>query len=334
VPTAVEPRSDGAPGGSANRLKGTQRVVRRRTGSLLRAAKWTAAAVASLLLALGVQSAWHRASRWISPPPPPVAEQIDSLVRIAAQHRFALLYQSTARLHPGRDLSYIFVFKPDRPIGEGPFPPPPSELRIYDLRHGSLRLAYRLQPLTRFEKVANPWTFGVNVLNVSDLDGNGADEIVAALVLYAVDSVPTFPVVVRWHAATESYAAEPVMSRSARPELHGSREWTRGYLGATTIWNGAEPRERFASYHAEGVQVEPGTMPVLLGIFYASARSRSQPTRLEVNVWSLSGDTYGVCSVGTKYPTPPLFIKVAGPQTYDALMSGTWADVRSKTFCY
>jgi hypothetical protein len=147
--------------------------------NLIRAAKWTATAVAGLLIALGVNSAWSRVSKWVSPPPPPVAEQIDTVVRTVARRGLSLQYQSTSRLHPGGDFSYIFVFRPV--LRPNTTIPPSSALRIYDVRHGSLRLAYSLKPLSTDAYTRRPWTFGVDVLNVSDLYGNGTDEIVAAL---------------------------------------------------------------------------------------------------------------------------------------------------------
>src|ERR1700758_2420309 len=98
--------------------------------TLSRAARWVGAAAAIPLLALGVQSAWVHVGRWITPPPPPIAEQIDTLVHVAAQRGLALDYQSTARLRPGGELSYIFVFDPPQPEMAVR---PSSELRIYDL---------------------------------------------------------------------------------------------------------------------------------------------------------------------------------------------------------
>jgi hypothetical protein len=298
----------------------------------IRAAKWAGAAVAGLLLALGVQSAWTRIGRWISPPPRPIAEQIDSLVHLAASRGLSLQYQSTARLHPGGGLSHVFVFKPE--LRRQTITIPSSELRIYDVKSGRLQLAYRLRPLGRDAYSRSPWTFGIDVLNVSDLYSNGADEIVAALGLHAADAVPTFPVVVQWRAATNTYTAAPVMSRSARPALHGSRDWTRGYRTPMTLWNAGNPEERFASYHAEAVQVEPGKQPVLLGIFYAHALSRAEPRELEVNIWPLSGDSQGICSVGAKYPPPPLLMKVTDLASYDVYMSRAWIQVHSKVSCF
>jgi hypothetical protein len=299
--------------------------------NLRRALKWTGVAVASLLLALGVQSSWSRIGTWVSPPPPPLARQIDDLVHVAARHGLALQYQSTARLHPGGDLSYVFVFKP------APSPRsvvwPSSELRIYDVRGGRLKSAYLLRPLTTDAYTKRPWTFGIDALDVASLSADGTDEIVASLGLYAADAIPTFPVIVRWRAATDSYRAEPVMSGPARPVLHGSHVWTHGYLVRMTVWNDADPRERFVSYHAEAVQVEPGRNPVLLGIFYAHAHGRVSPQDLEINVWLLSGESPGVCAVGTRLPAAPLFVKVTGFSTYDQLMSRTWARVHSITHC-
>lgn len=102
-----------------------------------------------------------------------------------------------------------------------------------------------------------------------------------------------------------------------------------------TIWNGTDRRERFVSYHAEAVHVEPGTKPVVLGIFYAHVRSRAEPTMPEVNTWSLSGGAhYYLCSVGMKYPSPLLLIKVIGVSTYDEYMSRLWAKLHSKIDCY
>jgi hypothetical protein len=126
---------------------------------------------------------------------------------------------------------------------------------------------------------------------------------------------------------------EPIISHDARPTLHGSREWTRGYLLPMTIWNSSSPRERFAAYYAEAVQVEPGKQPVLLGIFYAFARSRAEPRRFEVNIWPLSSDARGPCAIGDKYPPPPLFIKSPGFETFEQLMSNLWIDVHSHVDC-
>ena len=172
-------------------------MARRRQNPFLRVVIWAAGVVGAFLLVLGAGSAAKHVSGWVSPPPPPVAQQIDNIVRSAAQQGLTLQSQAAARLHPGGDLSYIFVFRPSTrgKYGEAPS----SVLSIYDVRHRSLRLAYRLRPVAEEPRTPLPFrSFRINVLSVADLYGNHTDEIVAALDLYAVDAVPTFPVVVRW----------------------------------------------------------------------------------------------------------------------------------------
>jgi hypothetical protein len=221
------------------------------------------------------------------------------------------------------------VFKPE--LGRETIIVPSSELRIYDVKGGRLKLAYRLRPRGREDAFPQArWTFGIDVLNVSDLYNNGANEIVAALGLHAADAVPTFPIVVQWRAATNTYLAQPVMSQ--RPALHGSRNWTRGYRKPFTLWNIRNPEERFKSYYAEAVQVEPGRQPVLLGLFYAQALSRSEAREFEVKIWPLTGDS--VCEVGRKYPPKPLLMKVTDFSSYDVYMFRAWERVHSKVACY
>lgn len=301
-------------------------MSRRKQNVLVRVGIWALGVVGAFLLVLGAGSAVRHVSGWVSPPPPPLAQQIDSIVRDAAQHGLTLQSQAAARLHPGGDLSYIFVFRPSKYGKYGQAPS--SVLRIYDVRHKSLRLAYRLRPVFNDPKVPRPFrSSGINVLSVADLYGNRTDEIVAALALYAVDSVPTFPVVVRWQAETDRYTAEPIMSGESRPDLHGDRDWTQGYREAASILNSADPREHFTSGHAEAVHVELGARPVLLATFYAFARSRAEPTKFEVNVWSLR--THNRC-----YSSRPLFVAPVGYQNYDVSMSQVWRKIQSRVSCF
>jgi hypothetical protein len=292
-----------------------------------RIAKWFFVGAGTLLLGLGVQSAWVRVGHWISPPPPPLPQQVDRLIHREAQSGLFLDDQETARLHPGGELSYVFLFKP--PAKTSDFSPPSSELRIYDLHHGRLKLRYRLRPVVTFPNERYKQTFGISLLPTEPGPGN-SEEVVASLEAYAADAIPAFPVVVRWDAAEDTYHAHPILSGDGKPQLHGDPEWQRGYLRPINILNEAMPAEHFVSYWAEAIQVEGGVTPHLLAIFYATARDRADPKSFEINVWSLR-DLGRACLVGrSPFKT---FVTAAGFATYEQIMSRAWLNIHAKTFC-
>jgi hypothetical protein len=301
------------------------------TTRLRRAIRWVAVGIAAGLLALGVDSAWNHASHWVHPPPPPIADQIDTLVHNEAATGNALTYEAVARLRPGGDQSTIFVFNP---TPKRRYARTSSEFRVYDVVRGRLRLTFRFRPVA-YPHEKYPWTFDIQVLGSADYNGDGQGDVLLALGETAADSVPTFPAVITWNAATNQYIVKPVMSRLGKPQLHGDPEWQRFYLKPVTIYNGDNLAKHFESFHAEAVSVQRGEQPVLLGLFYASAQARCCPTKFEINVWQLGrSDEGAVCTAGNGYPGPPIFVSARNSFSYNQAMARTWSRIRVRTRCY
>src|SRR5437773_6120430 len=123
--------------------------------SVKRALRWAGLVVLTGLIGLGLASAWNHAARWISPPPPPIAYQIDALVSAEAGRGLSLGYQGSARFHPGRELSWMFVFE----HMQNPRGTPYSEFQIYDILNGRLRLTFDYTPLASTRFMEWPWGF-------------------------------------------------------------------------------------------------------------------------------------------------------------------------------
>jgi hypothetical protein len=151
------------------------------------------------------------------------------------------------------------------------------------------------------------------------------------------DSLPTYPVLVRWDAGKDKYVLKPLMSKRGKPDLHADPTWQDWYREPVTIYNAHRKHERFQSYHAEAVSVRPGKPSVLLGLFYANAPGgRCCPTRFEINIWRLArGSSFSaLCVVGNDYPPRPLFIKPVNSFSYEEVMSRAWAKIRTNVHCY
>jgi hypothetical protein len=299
--------------------------------TLFRVGIWAAGIVGALLLGLGVNSAVHHIENWVSPPPPPLADQIDQIVHGEALEGWTLQYQTVSRLHPGGDLSYIQVFAPSNPIVASQRT---WELRIYDLHRGRLSLAYRLRPIWRPAESKIPYTFGITVLAAGVISQNGTAQIVATLDGHSADSVPTVPVVISWDARRDVYTIRSVLTKAARPNLHGQAIWRRGYRLAFRIVNSLDRTQRLFSYWAEAVELEhTRRASVIVGLFYARAKYRANPTTFELNIWPLS-PTLGPprCQLGRH--AMPIFVAARGSFSSDQLMSSEWQLIRTRVLCY
>lgn len=311
-------------------------------GVFQRASKWVVVGAATVLLGLGVQSAWKHIGQWISPPPPPVPQQIDSLIHQAAQAHLILDTQTTVRLHPGGDFSYVFVFRPD--VKPTVFPQQSWQLWVFDSVHHRLKRRYRLQPIAydhvpsatldgkRVPATTYRGGFSISLLQPQNAEGGG-QELVVALERFAADATPTVPVIVKWDAASNSYRSLSIFSGAGRPRLHGDGDWQRLYRAPTTLINFAAPQESFPNTSwAEAVKIEPGLEPRLVGLFYAKAQARATPKLLEINAWSLKA-LGPPCEYDGQRGPRPMYVRPTGFLGFDQLLDKAWFRFRSHVYC-
>jgi hypothetical protein len=142
--------------------------------------------------------------------------------------------------------------------------------------------------------------------------------------------------VISWDARRDDYTAQSVLTRAARPNLHGQAKWRVGYARPFRIVNAPDRTQRVFSYWAEAVDLErsDGGTPVLVGLFYAKAEDRADPKEFELNIWPLSG---GVgppqCQLGTHYPPSPIFVPAKFAVSWQQLISGDWQAIRTRVLC-
>jgi len=240
-----------------------------------------------------------------------------------------MVSEATAHLRPGGELSYIFVLQD--PESRDEVAVPESELRIYDVARGRLRLTYRLRPMLYDGGKKLSWgTFSIATVRVADFGDVGVQQILAVLGLHSADAEPQMPVTIRWRATNGGYSLHSVFSGENRPHLHGAKEWQRGYSYPQLVVNEAQPQQRFHSGWAESVGVEGRNR--LLGVFYGHARGRVDPEDFEVAAWSIAEADTPRCIIGS-YPGQPLFIK-ASAASLDEVMTAAWRRIKGKTECF
>src|SRR5439155_10770454 len=148
-----------------------------------------------------VTAAQYAFDRWQAPPPP-IAQQLNDVVREAARNGLRVAESYRADLHGSGERSRILVLRPTaratRPI--------PNELRIYDVSDGRLRLRFRFVPRTAGVPPS------VHLADVADFDGNGSMEILVSLEIEYVEHTTEVPALVAWDPRGDAYGIAPLLT--------------------------------------------------------------------------------------------------------------------------
>lgn len=291
----------------------------------MRAAKWVglgvAGAVLSTLVGAGVLSIGGALWNNVHPPPPPPAQQLERLIVAASRQGMRLSYNNTADLRGTGEASRIVVFSPafTTPAAEKS-----EQLRIYDVRSGLLKEVFRFVPTEqeRFRGRTWFWRYDINVLAVTDINGDQGAEILVDFQKQYADALVSHPFVISWEASRDRYRVVPVFGRAAlRLAMNRSHPGSQiFYNEIARIYNASDPRQRFQSVGAEYAEVVRADRhgADIAALFVVSALDRARPLEMQVGFWSIDtsygGDLVAFsCLQGSQQPgvsTHPILVKV------------------------
>jgi hypothetical protein len=117
-----------------------------------RVATWVGIAVAGTLITLGVRTVVTRTVDLVNPSPPSLEAQLEKILRTSALKGYQLAYSRSIDFRGPDRQSRVLVF---RNFSRGDIRGSSDELRIYDLAHGRLQLAFAFQPVARISAGAS-----------------------------------------------------------------------------------------------------------------------------------------------------------------------------------
>lgn len=216
---------------------------------------------------------------------------------------FRVVYLGTATLRGGTAKSFVVVLRDanvqEHPGGDIPVTPngqvfvsKSDQLRVYDVRGGRLRLAFRFLPQSAGQVRQLPEgdhpDFRFHVVEQLDINHDGQRELVGEFRRDTLASGPyPVPVVLAWDAETAEYRLSPLVPHAPALERGpaGASSSRTGFTRATVI------RDRFSGALLLGHAVDGYRLmlrqpdPLLLGLFTVDEGS-TRPTG-EVKAWTL-----------------------------------------------
>lgn len=240
-----------------------------------------------------------------------LGEQIDTVLSQAARGGRHAVFQRQVRFHGAtQSQSWLVVLRDDllrnHPAGDvvtdsnGKFVVPRSdELRVYDMRAGVLRLAYRSMPQEagRIQQLpeGDAPSFRFRARAVSDIDANGRIELVGAFERVTLASGPLpVPVILSWDDAGQRYRLRPLIPQPpelARPSGIDASLLT-AYTRATTI------RDQFSGETLKGYAVDEYSVEsrsaeavVVAGYIDQSTMGTGRRFRYQVLSWLIDQQT-------------------------------------------
>jgi hypothetical protein len=301
----------------------------------VRILRWLGIAVAGAAVATVVAAGVTSTVGWIRhethPPPPPVSEQLAGIFHRHAQTGFVVKAEATADLHGTGTDSRILIFGPDYFHPKISHPPRSDRIEIYDDIRGRLHLAFSYAPTARDPGYA-PWTFGVELLAVRDVNGDREADVVASFNQEYADEYPPRPVVISWDPRVDRYLLRAVFGTPRSLTLvrspHGLDGLQHVYELAVRVYDSDKPSIAFTSVAAETVVVLPsssslGPGPVLGALYVVGQRSHAEPLIVQLKFWSLGGPFGGgapACYPGSKR----LVLRLQHDETYEHVILRGW----------
>ena len=233
-------------------------------------------------------AAQYALDRW-RPPPAPIAEQLNGIVRDAARAGLRVAETTEADLHGSGETSRILVLRSALRSERKR----PDELRIYDVSAGRLRLRFRFAPTPSREVT-------LRLAEVADIDGNGSTEIVASLDEIYIEYDTTSPALVGWDPRTDTYGISPMLTPDGtklggptRPRVvpHGRPAYVIAtprefYVNPIRIRDAVTGRS-FRTYAVESFTIRRSTFSTHLVAAFTAGTDR-RGVIYDLNVWSLA----------------------------------------------
>ena len=316
----------------------------------LSALKWFAFVVLTTLVGFGVKATIYDPFRTlVSPPPPSLDSQYLQLIRSASKMNLRLDAMKGVDLRGSGKVSRLMLFTPLTQYGELD---QSDAIRIYDVNHGRLHLAFSFRPIgieTWTEKRKHKSAlvhryirhYSIEILDAGDLDKNGASEIVANFVAEYADGFISRPVVIYWDWKLGKIRLKPLLTSEedfvAGNSLYVSRRSYEGnalsrnygqdyrsvYLGRARVVDQHTGRS-FRSFSGQYFVTVRNPEPTLVGGFFVEAGPcHLCVSEMQVIGWSL--DLERSHSAVPNYETEkPILVKVNGLGDYSEVIRKAW----------
>jgi hypothetical protein len=312
---------------------------------------WLAALGAGLMVTLIAMALLGRSDDLLEPEP--IEDQISDIrssVLSGGDHgRRHVVVDKRVRFHPGEADSWLLVVQ-DRPSHDefyaaatkgGGTPPRSDEVRVYDVRHGELRLRLHFQPKGIGREAAGWRVLGSGAPVAADYDRDSSDEVIAG---YAIPSQATealVPLAIDWDGG----AYRLISLTPNRPELSNRgldraaiRFRREAYQEPRTFENAIRDR-RFRDMKVRGYRVQTlavdSERPRLFVGYFARLPEFGKTKVLELSASQLRSGEPALVPCTPKYaacraPARPHDVIVPPSRTLDGAMLEAWKAVREK----
>jgi hypothetical protein len=219
----------------------------------------------------------------------PVSEQIEGIRQEAAAAGMHAIVNRAVDLHGTGAKSYLLALRDDR-LEEPGKRGVSDDLRIYDVKDGTLRLEFQFRP-TNPRRGEPGLAYQFRLEAVKDLDGNDRPEILGSYTTLFMGAAVPRPVVVVWDEGAQRYRIAPLLASAPRFNYRGD-PGVYGDVARSLYQEAANLTDRLndisiSAYGTEEFGVRAGAFPLLIAAFVVAAPSHADPPVYEIKGWRL-----------------------------------------------
>jgi hypothetical protein len=258
------------------------------------------AAVAAVAIAALLGAAAGSVVQESESTPRPIGNQLDAVLKQAADQGTYPAVRRVLRLHAGAPRSHLLVLR-DESERPGGIPrelalPPSDELRLYDEVGGRLDLRFAVHPQNPGEVQQGPDGdfpgYQARVAQVIDVNRDGNAEVLVSFERRSNASGPLpFPALIWWDPAADDYRVDPVLTEA--PELRLapglSARALDGYRKPSVVEDQLS-QSRLVGFPADAIAVRQALRGPVVVAGYAEMSTLGLTGRYEAVGWFLSLD--------------------------------------------